>query len=64
MQTIDKRKTGIGRRGFLRVLALLGVGAATWGLHKIIELPADERSDFVVVNGWVLPAQYFRRAPR
>lgn len=64
MSAVDNKKPGIGRRGFLRALAILGVGAATWGLHKIVALPEDKNSEFVVVNGWVLPAQYFRQTLR
>ncbi|WP_322362988.1 twin-arginine translocation signal domain-containing protein [Pseudomonas sp. Teo4] len=51
-----------GRRGFLRGCVLLGVGGALFGVssrvaHKPVVKPETE---FVVINGWVLPSQYFR----
>ncbi|MBA6116878.1 twin-arginine translocation signal domain-containing protein [Pseudomonas putida] len=50
----------LGRRGFLRNCALLGVGGAVFGaLPEVARKPA-EPVGHVLINGWVLPSQYFR----
>ena len=53
-----------GRRGFLRNCVLLGVGGALFGVAPGIARAAADKSvepkGFVVINGWVLPSQYFR----
>lgn len=49
-----------GRRRFLKVCALLGLGTIGCGLRGVVAPPSDVLSEFIVINGWVLPAQYFR----
>lgn len=50
----------LGRRGFIKACALLSLGGLTFGFSKIVARPSAEKTEFVVINGWVLPAQYFR----
>ncbi|AXM94944.1 hypothetical protein GCM10011247_14930 [Pseudomonas plecoglossicida] len=55
----------LGRRGFLRNCVLLGVGGAVFGVlpgtaRAAASEPAEPKG-FVVINGWVLPSQYFRK---
>jgi hypothetical protein len=59
MNSTDIPKPSISRRGFLQLLAILGIGTATLGLKVMLESPDNKDSKFVMVNGWVLPAQYF-----
>jgi hypothetical protein len=48
-----------GRRRILRgALALLGLGAVMRLLPSASLAPGEER--FVIINGWVLPARFFR----
>ena len=43
-------------------LALLGLGAATHIVPTSLlnKMPDTGGGDFVIINGWVLPARYFR----
>jgi hypothetical protein len=50
-----------GRRRFLQALALLSLAGLTFGFSKVDARPSVEKSGFVVINGWVLPDQYFRQ---
>lgn len=61
MNTINHVPLGIGRRGLLKAMTLLGIGAATFGLLQAVKPSEGKNSKFVVINGWVLPAQYFGR---
>jgi hypothetical protein len=51
------------RRRMLRgALALLGLGAAARIVPTSLlnKMPHTDGGDFVIINGWVLPARYFR----
>jgi hypothetical protein len=39
---------------------LLGVGGAVFGGGADVARKPVENTGFVVINGWVLPSQYFR----
>jgi len=52
----------MGRRGFLQACTLLSLGWGLFGFPEAVARPAAARSEFVVVNGWVLPAHHFRQA--
>jgi predicted RNA-binding protein with PUA domain len=43
-------------------LALLGLGAAARIVPTSLlnKMPHTDGGDFVIINGWVLPARYFR----
>ena len=49
-----------GRRGFLQSCVLLGVGGAVFGVSAGVARKPVEKTGYVVINGWVLPSQYFR----
>lgn len=51
----------MGRREFLQAFAVLSLGGVTFGLSSLLAPPSSEKNGFVVINGWVLPAQYFRQ---
>jgi hypothetical protein len=53
----------LGRRGFLQSCVLLGVGGAVFGVAADVARKPVEKTGFVVINGWVLPSQYFRNEP-
>ncbi|AVD83327.1 hypothetical protein C4Q28_14695 [Pseudomonas sp. SWI6] len=50
----------LGRRRFLRNCVLLGIGGAVFGTVSRPTPKPQAKSEFVVINGWVLPSQYFR----
>ncbi|WP_207195359.1 MULTISPECIES: twin-arginine translocation signal domain-containing protein [Pseudomonas] len=50
------------RRDFLRVCALLGLAGFIPGLSQAVAVPSAVKSGYVVINGWVLPAQHFQPA--
>ncbi|MCL8308639.1 MULTISPECIES: twin-arginine translocation signal domain-containing protein [Pseudomonas] len=52
----------LGRRGFLQGCAVLGVGGLVFGLSGSDTRKTAQAGGFVVINGWVLPAEYFRKA--
>ncbi|MBF8755970.1 MAG: twin-arginine translocation signal domain-containing protein [Pseudomonas putida] len=52
----------LGRRGFLQGCAVLGVGGLVFGLSGSDTRKTTQAGGFVVINGWVLPAEYFRKA--
>ncbi|MGE8063649.1 hypothetical protein [Pseudomonas sp. NPDC089569] len=62
MREADLNTSAMGRRGFLRVFALVSVGGLVFGLSEPVARPSAAKSEFVVVNGWVLPAHHFRQA--
>ncbi|WP_236707547.1 hypothetical protein [Pseudomonas sp. Leaf58] len=39
---------------------LLGVGGVVFGGAAVVARQPAARSEFVVINGWVLPSRYFR----
>lgn len=54
-----------GRRLFMRNCVLLGAAAVAFGaIPQAVAVPAArknaDKGGFVVINGWVLPAHYFR----
>jgi hypothetical protein len=41
----------------------LGIGGPLFGFSaEVVRKPA-EKTGFVVINGWVLPSEYFRKEP-
>ncbi|BBR55796.1 Uncharacterised protein [Pseudomonas putida] len=52
----------LGRRGFLKGCAVLGAGGLVFGLSGTATRKVTQTGGFVVINGWVLPAEYFRKA--
>jgi len=50
----------LGRRGFLRNCVLLSAGAAVFGVGASVPRKPAAKGEFVVINGWVLPSEYFR----
>lgn len=54
----------LNRRGFLGRCVLFSAGAAVFGLSGEAERkPVEpETAGFVLINGWVLPAEHFRKA--
>jgi hypothetical protein len=61
MKKTDLNTSVMGRRDFLQAFALLSLGGLAFGFSKAVALPSGKKSEFVVINGWVLPAQYFRQ---
>jgi hypothetical protein len=57
LQFLDRQS---GRRGFLRNGVLLGVGVAVFGIVPGAGRKPAEKGGFVVINGWVLPSEYFK----
>jgi hypothetical protein len=78
MQELDLN-TSVGRRGLLQAFALLSLGGLIFGFSETVARPAapkpavttdmtsdvkaDDLSEYVVINGWVLPARHFRQTP-
>ncbi|ANI18492.1 MULTISPECIES: hypothetical protein [Pseudomonas] len=62
MRTMNVGASLLARRDFLRACALLGLGGAMAGLSRGAAGQAAAEPGFVVINGWVLPAAYFRTA--
>lgn len=60
MRQRDLNTVVIDRRTFLQACALLSVGGLTFGVSRVVARPSADKAEFVVINGWVLPAQYFR----
>jgi len=50
----------LGRRGFLRNCVLLSAGAAVFGVGASVPRKPAVKGEFVVINGWVLPSEYFK----
>jgi hypothetical protein len=62
MKELDLNTSVMGRRGFLQALTLLSLGGLVFGFSKAVARPSVVKSEYVVINGWVLPAQHFRPA--
>jgi hypothetical protein len=39
----------------------LSLGGLMFGFSKAVARPSAIKSEFVVINGWVLPARHFRQ---
>ncbi|VVM43372.1 hypothetical protein PS662_00414 [Pseudomonas fluorescens] len=67
MHDLDLNTSVMDRRGFLQAFALLSLGGLMFGLSEAVVRPSvvktDVKSEYVVINGWVLPAQHFRPTP-
>ena len=65
MKETDLKTSVMGRRDFLQACALLSLGGLAFGVSEVVAqpspVPAPVKSEFVVINGWVLPAQHFRQ---
>jgi hypothetical protein len=61
MSELDLNYPVIGRRGFIRACALLSLGGYAFGFPRVVARPPVDKTEFVLINGWVLPAQYFRK---
>lgn len=61
MRETDLKTSVMERRGFLQASALLSIGGLMFGFSKAVVRPSAAKSEFVVINGWVLPAQHFRQ---
>lgn len=57
LQFLDRQ---LGRRGFLRNGVLLGAGVAVFGIGARVAREPAQKGGFVVINGWVLPSEYFK----
>jgi hypothetical protein len=59
----DLKTSVMGRRDFLQACALLSLGGLAFGVSEVVAQPSPVpvKSEFVVINGWVLPAQHFRQ---
>lgn len=62
MNELDLNTFAMRRRGFLQALAMLSLGGLMFGFTEAVARPSAIKSEYVVVNGWVLPAQHFRQA--
>lgn len=67
MKETDLNTSVMGRRGFLQAIALLSLGGVVFGSSETggsetVARPSAVKSEFVVINGWVLPIQHFRQA--
>lgn len=52
----------LGRRGFLWSCAVLSAGGVAFGLPgSIVARQPAGKTEFVVINGWVVPTQYLRK---
>ncbi|MDI3271756.1 hypothetical protein [Pseudomonas sp. AL03] len=61
MRETDLNTSVNGRRGFLQAFVLLSLGGFMFGFSKAVARSSAAKSEFVVINGWVLPAQHFRQ---
>ncbi|MGY3175329.1 hypothetical protein C4E44_09570 [Pseudomonas sp. MWU12-2312b] len=61
MKETDLKTSVMGRRDFLQACALLSLGGLVFGVSEVVARPTPVKSEFVVINGWVLPAQHFRQ---
>jgi hypothetical protein len=61
MREKDLNISVMGRRGFLQAFTLLSLGWGLFGSSKSVARPSAGKSEFVVINGWVLPAHHFRQ---
>ncbi|APV37823.1 hypothetical protein PFAS1_00120 [Pseudomonas frederiksbergensis] len=63
MRATDLNTSVMRRRSFLQASVLLSIGGLMFGFSKTVARPSVVKSEFVVINGWVLPAQHFRQTP-
>jgi hypothetical protein len=61
MKETDLNTSVMGRRGFLQAIALLSLGGVVFAGSETVARPSAVKSEFVVINGWVLPVQHFRQ---
>ncbi len=61
MRDTDLKTSAMGRRGFLQAFTLLSLGWGIFGFSEAVVRPPAVKSEFVVINGWVLPAHHFRQ---
>ncbi|CAI8894607.1 Copper oxidase [Pseudomonas sp. IT-P218] len=52
--------SAISRRGLIRAFALLSLGGLVVKFSGFGARSPAGKSEFVVINGWVLPAAHFR----
>ncbi|WP_233100402.1 hypothetical protein [Pseudomonas putida] len=57
LQFLDRQ---LGRRSFLRNGMLLGAGVAVFGTGPRVVRKTAQQGGFVLINGWVLPSEYFK----
>lgn len=62
MHEPDLNTSAMDRRDFLQAFALLSLGGLVFGCSTALARPVAAKSGYVVVNGWVLPAQHFQPA--
>lgn len=62
MSELDLNIFAMDRRDFLQAFALLSLGGLIFGCSEAVAQPAVVKSEYIVVNGWVLPAQHFQSA--
>jgi hypothetical protein len=62
MNELDLNISAMDRREFLQALALLSLGGLVFGCSEAVARPVVVKSEYIVVNGWVLPAQHFQPA--
>jgi hypothetical protein len=62
MNELDLNTSVIDRRSFLQAVALVSLGGLIFGFSEAVARPSViKKSEYVVINGWVLPAQHFRQ---
>ncbi|MHC8320946.1 hypothetical protein ACYZT4_09645 [Pseudomonas sp. GB2N2] len=65
MNELDLNTSVMSRRGLLQTFTLLSLGGLVFGFSEAVVRPSViksvTKSEFVVINGWVLPAQHFRQ---
>lgn len=62
MKETDLSIAAMDRRDFLQAFAMLSLGTLFFGCSEAVARPAMVKSGYVVINGWVLPAQHFQPA--
>jgi hypothetical protein len=62
MNERDSNSSAIGRRELLQAFTLLSLGGLIFGFSEAVARPVVIKSEYVVIDGWVLPAQHFRPA--
>jgi len=60
MSERESNTSVISRRGLIRAFALLSLGGLVVKFTGVGARPAAGNGEFVVINGWVLPAAHFR----
>mgnify|MGYP006188498897 CR=1 FL=1 len=62
MNELDLSTSAMDRRDFLQAFALLSLGVLAFGCSETVARPSVVKSGYIVINGWVLPAQHFQPA--